>query len=296
MNHRGASLTVFGTSVVGGSGYLVAQAILNEVGPLTLSAIRFILAGSVLLLLCRVVKADLSSAVFRLALWPGLVLALAMSCGIIGLKGSLSTIAAFLVCSDAFFIPLVDRLLFGRRTTREVSIGLLIGGSGIALLTLKPSFKISISDCWLLASAVFWAAYTSTVAHAVGRQAALPVSCASHLIAGLLVGVFALSFEQMPSALSTQAVFALLYFALVISALRFTLMAKAQQSLTPSEMGLMFLAEPVAAALFGYLVAREVLSVQQWIGASLVCVALLVPVILSSHRDRLRKWLGLGHA
>jgi drug/metabolite transporter (DMT)-like permease len=233
--------------------------------------------------------------VVRLAFWPGLLLALALSCGIIGLKDSLSTIAAFLVCSDAFFIPLIDRLLFGRRTQRDISLGLLVGGAGIVLLTLKADFHISTSDCWLLASAVFWAAYTSTVAHAVERQAALPISCACHLIAGLLVGVFAFGFEKLPIALSTSTVFALIYFALIISALRFTLMAKAQQVLTPSEMGLIFLAEPVAAAILGYLVANEILSRQQWIGASLVCLALLIPVILSGRRDRLKKSLGPGH-
>ena len=295
MNHRVASLTVLGTSVVGGSTYLVAQTILKEVGPLTLSAIRFCLAGAVLLLLCKRQKAVLSPSVVRLAFWPGLLLALALSCGIIGLKDSLSTIAAFLVCSDAFFIPLIDRLLFGRRTQRDISLGLLVGGAGIVLLTLKADFHISTSDCWLLASAVFWAAYTSTVAHAVERQAALPISCACHLIAGLLVGVFAFGFEKLPIALSTSTVFALIYFALIISALRFTLMAKAQQVLTPSEMGLIFLAEPVAAAILGYLVANEILSRQQWIGASLVCLALLIPVILSGRRDRLKKSLGPGH-
>jgi drug/metabolite transporter (DMT)-like permease len=282
-----ARLIVVGTSVLGGSAYLVVQRVLQEMGPLTLSSVRFLLGGVLLLSIVRWLKTPFTWGLLASAAIPGITLGIAMTCMVTGLKSSLSTVAAFLVCSDAFFIPVIDRLLFGRKTSMLTIACLAVGAIGLSLITLHDGLRVATSDLWLLAAAVFWAAYCSTLGHVVRHYHALSMSCAAHLIAGTVVGVVCYFVEAPPSSLSSGALLGVLYFAVIISALRFTLKTRAQQVLLPAEMGLMFLIEPISAAALGVFFAHESLKTVQWVGALLVLVAVALPSLIRIRRGRL---------
>jgi drug/metabolite transporter (DMT)-like permease len=254
--------------------------------PLTLAALRFIIGGLALLLLALYWRQAITLRVLQAACIPGIALAFGLVMMVVGLQTAQSSVAAFLVCSDAFFIPVVDWLLYRRRADKMVLSGLGIGGAGLAFLSYSGSVEISVGTWWLLGASVVWAVYYSTVGHVAARFGSVALCCCAHIVAGVTLLLLFSPLGALSPTISAKTWWLVLYIAVVISAVRFALMTKVQSVIPSPEMGLIGLLEPVAAAVVGIAFANEWLSFSQWIGACLVLFAVAMPLLSGVRRRR----------
>lgn len=282
-----ARWVVTATAVLGGTGYLTVQSALVEISPLTLAALRFILGGLALLVLALYWRQRITLRVLQAACIPGVALAFGLVMMVVGLQTAQSSVAAFLVCSDAFFIPVIDWILYRRRADKMVLVGLGVGGTGLAFLSYSGSFEISVGTWWLLGASVVWALYYSTVGHVAARFGSVALCCCAHIVAGITLLLLFSPLNEVSPAISTKTWLLVVYIAVVISALRFALMTKVQSVIPSPEMGLIGLLEPVAAAGIGIACANEWLSLSQWIGAILVLGAVAMPLLAGVRRRRM---------
>ena len=260
-------------------GYLATQKAVAELSAITCTALRFILAAVTLLVICLFRRSVVTTVTLRGGCVPGLLLALGAYLLAEGLATSKSSVAAFLVCSDVFLVPLVELLLFGKRTERGIILGLLAGGVGLALLTINGELSLTAGSGYLLVSAVTWAVYYSTLGRAVQFHDSVALACAVHCVAALTLVTVATPFRALPGSISLEVVGILLFMGVLLSGIRFAFMTAAQKVIEPSELGLVLLLEPVFATVCGVVVAGELLEPQQWAGAMVIFIAIALPLL-----------------
>lgn len=280
MSKTTARLVILVSCFVASAGYLATQRAVLEISAVTCTALRFLLAALTLLCICRVRNAIVQADTLRAAFVPGAFLALGAYLLAEGLASEKSSVAAFLVCSDVFLVPVVELLLYGKRTERGILAGLAAGGIGLALLTLDGTLSLSAGAGYLLISAVTWAVYYSTLGRVVKSHDSVALACAVHCVAALLLAAITSPFSDISGPFSGEVVGILLFMGVLLSGIRFAFMTAAQKVIEPSELGLVLLLEPVFATLCGVVVAGEELRPLQWCGAAVVLAAIAIPLLL----------------
>jgi drug/metabolite transporter (DMT)-like permease len=261
-----------------GSSYLFMKMGLESMGEFNLIALRFgfafLLAAAIFYRRLR--NSDLKTVKYASLL--GLILFAVFISITFGLKTTTTSNAGFLVSLTVIFVPLISIFVFKRKIEPKLIISTLVAVTGIALLTIQLPFKITVGDLLCIATALFYAIHIIVVSFAAQEVDTLNLGIWQLGFAGLYGFIFSFIFETPSLPSTTQGWMAILVLSIFCSALGFVIQIVAQKYTSPARTGLIFSLEPVFAALFGYLFAHEILSLNGYIGAFLV----LFSVILSS--------------
>lgn len=264
-------------SCLGGTAFLAGQFVMREIEPFTFCTLRFFLSSAALLLISRLRGSRITTSVIKASLLPGISLASAMLLLFFALRTSVSGVASFFANSDSFLIPVVGLLFFGKKTTTQTIVALIIGASGLALLTIRADFSIRHEEMMMAISAVCFAFYFCSSGKAVEKEDPILITAFSQLLGGIYCSIFAVTHDTPLHLPPPGAILGLLYFAFVLGAAAFALRAAILRVISPSELGVFFLAEPCVAVLLGYTLNDERLTLQQGIGLAVIFVALVIP-------------------
>ena len=130
--------------------------------------------------------------------------------------------------------------------------------------------KLNIGDAVTLLSAVGYALQVVLAAKYVKNCS--PAGLAFVQIAVVAVLSFApmVAFEGVPAVFPVPALAAIAFLAIFASIFAEWVQMGAQREIDPSRVSLILLAEPLFAALFGFLLLGETLDMAQWLGAMLM--------------------------
>ncbi|WP_040405397.1 EamA family transporter [Amycolatopsis nigrescens] len=276
--------------VVWGSTYLAIRYLVESIPPLLGAALRFGVAGPVLLLVVLVASGRgalrMSRAQFGSAALAGLLMA---GCG----QGLLtvaetkisSGLAALLVASVPLFVLMMRRVL-GHRPPAVTLIGVLLGLAGIALLVLLggPAEGAHGTAAWapwvMLLAAFSWAA--GTVASTRLPMPANPFAAAAVelCVAGAALGAVGLATGQRldPGAASGASWLGLGYLIVAGSLIGYSSYVFVLSRLPVSTVATYAYVNPVIAVLLGVLFAGERFGPAQLAGGVLVIAAVVVVV------------------
>jgi len=265
----------------------VAQALGNaHMGPFTFNALRFTLGALALIpLLIWEGKRRKSPLQFNVkqnlvpALLTGLVLFAGASCQQIGLLGTTAGKAGFITGLYVVLVPLLA-LLWGRRTHRAHWLGALLATAGLYLLSVKRGFTIAPYDLIVLAGAFIWAGHVHLIDAYAGKVGALRLSILQFAICGLLSGASALVFESMDLRGIEEGLWPILYGGFLSVGLAYTLQVVAQRRAEPAHAAIILSLEGAFAALGGWLVLGESLSLRDLVGCGLMFAGMLVSQIM----------------
>jgi drug/metabolite transporter (DMT)-like permease len=163
--------------------------------------------------------------------------------------------------------------------------GVAFSTVGLAFLTLErnPSGACTLvpfvwqrGDLIVLGCAICFALHIITVSLFAPRTEALALTVVQVLVVALLSGVASWAFEQRPSAVSADIWRAAAFTGLLATAAAFAVQNSVQTWTTATHTALIFVTEPVFAALFGYLFAGERLTQQALVGGGLVLMGMLL--------------------
>jgi len=264
------------TTVIGGTAYVVSKSLLLEISPENLIFYRFLFGIIFLVILRPKSVLTLDRQTLGLGAGVGAVMALSMFALFYGLRTTGSGIAAFLANSEFLFIPFIELLLFKKRISRLIWLSLSLGVIGIILISLGKDLRISLGELFLCASSIGFAFTAILSVRATRLVPTYKLTISMMLFAGLLAGI--VSATQGSLALPPIAVLPhLLYIGIVVTGLRFLLVLIAQRSVSASHSGIIYLAEPVVAAIFGVVLLKEQLTMNQILGmVSMLLAALLI--------------------
>lgn len=201
--------------------------------------------------------------------------------------------AGFITATYIVLVPVLNLMVFRKKTRPVIWIGVAIALAGLYLLCLdKASLSLGLSDVLLILCALAYAFQILAIDRFSPRFDALKLSAIQFLTCGILASLVMVFADIVPVGLSAWAApFAswgawipLLYAAILSSAVGYTLQIVGQKGLNPTVASLLMSLESVFAALAGWLILRQHLTPRELLGCALVFVAVLLAQLPASSR------------
>ena len=274
MPRRAGIFTLVLITLVWGTTFVIVKETVTTVSPALLLALRFTVAA----LLLAWVRPN------RKALVPGLILGVLSFLGFatqtIGLVSTTASKAAFITGLSVILTPLFSVLYFRYRGFRHsvplrAYLAAAVALVGLGLMSLTGAQGLTAGDVWILGTAVFYAFYILYLGEVAPKHGALELSAVQFWPMAVLAWVWAAPQLGQLGSLSAGSVWSIVYLGAVATALVSVLQVRAQRVVSAHVAALIFVLEPVFAALFAYLLLGERLGVWGWVGAGLVGVAML---------------------
>ena len=273
---------------VWGSTFLAIRIGVHEVPPLMLAAMRFSVAGLVLYLwmLARGVRSPTRRQWLSASLLALLIFVLDYGLLFWAEQRVPSGIAAVILAIIPVFMALSEIVILRtQRLTLRLALALLIGMCGVAVL-MSHSLNLAGAPIETKgAVALIFAAFTWSIASALGRKLPLPeskvMSSGSQMLAGgIMLALASAAFGEFrgfhPSAVSREAWLALLYLIIAGSIIGFTAYVWLLHHQSPTKVGTYAYVNPVVAVALGYLLGGETLGIRTIVGTLFVLVSVVI--------------------
>lgn len=283
-------------NLVYATSYVAARVALAVVPPATLVLLRLVLASLILVPLARAAGPAPGLAPGergRLVVMGVVGTAAAFAFGHWGLLHSTATNAALLIVVEPLALLLFSPALLGERlTSRErAGAGCALAGAVLVVVDGIPGVTEHLVPHWrgdvlLALSGVAYATYTLVGRPLLVRHRALPLTGRS-IVWGVpaMLPLVALEWrEGLRAALTPTALAAVLYLAVVVTALGYLAWNWALERVTAARAAIFVNLQPVAGAVLGVAVLGEPLGPFTVLGAALVTLGLALTVKTAAAR------------
>jgi len=279
----------------------VAQRIgMQFLGPFTFNAVRFALGALVLFPLTLVSRQSciepassqtpsvsgkpaggnlLVGSLLGSGVLAGLALFLGSSFQQIGIVYTTAGKAGFITGLYVVFVPILG-LAWRQRTNRATWLGAILAVAGLYLLSVKAALRIERGDLLVLISAFFWAGHVQIIGWLSPRYNPFHLACVQFCTCSLLSLIAALVVETISSGAILDAAIPIVYTGVMSVGVAYTLQVVAQRRAHPSHAAIILSLEAVFAAMGGWLILNEFLSLRALIG----CCFMLGGMIVSQLR------------
>lgn len=293
-----ATLLLLTTAMIWGFAF-VAQARCGEIGAMTFNGLRFMLGAVSLLPVCLLFEKEKGGdgserkqkrkKTIIGALIAGTVLFIASGLQQIGIvyTGNPGK-SAFITGLYTALTPVLNALLFRRKTPWNSWLGVALATVGLYLLCLNPKegFSFAFGETVLLIGAFFWAGHILVVDRFVSVVNPLRFSCWQFFVCGAENLLFSLFFERPTAEDVTGALWPILYCGLLSVGVAYTCQIIGQKMSNPTFAAVVFSTESVFAAVGGVLwnlITPDSLHVNQQITPVGVigCCVIFAGIVLS---------------
>lgn len=272
MRRLHALLLVVAATVVWGATFTVVKAALDDSGPLTFLALRFLLASACVMAIAGGVR-NLAptpwSLVCGAALFGGYVLQT------VGLTTTTPARSAFITAIATLLVPAVEPLLGVNRFSVRVVVGGGLALVGLGVLLRPEAGSVAVGDILTLGCAVAFAAHIVALHMAVRQVPATRVNAVQVLVAGVLA-LPAASVEGWRCTFTPRLGVALLVTAVLATVAAFWAVTAAQETLSAAETSVILAFEPVAAAVVSTVLGSDALTPSLVGGGSLVVAGVVL--------------------
>lgn len=296
-----ADVLLFLVTLVWGTTFVVVKNAIGTMGPLTYLAVRFSLAGSVLLV-WHVAKYGLrprrseagsgaspawyssSRRFYTGGLLAGLALGFAYATQTLGLVTVAAGKAAFITGLSVVFVPIGARLIL--RNTPDVAsvIGVSLATVGLGLMSLQLPLDVASGDILVLLCAIGFATHILLVGTYSNEGDPVLFAGIQLVVVAIGTGVCAFIFER-PIVVPRSAWGAIVFTALAATSMAFLIQSTVQRYTSATHTALIFSAEPVFGAVSAWLLASEVMTGREIVGAACILVGMLVSELGSAKKE-----------
>lgn len=257
-----------------GSTFFMIKDLLERVPAVDFLAVRFLIAGLVMLAVAHRSVLALPRVVLGRAAVVGAVYGVAQILQTVGLAHTAASVSGFITGMYVVCTPLLAAVLLRTRITGLTWAAVVLATVGLAVLSLQ-GLSVGYGEGLTFVASVLFALHIvslgawSTAEHALGMSVVqLLVIAAICLVATAPNGVV------VPDTGRDWA--AVVYMALVAGAVAMLAQTWAQSQLSPTRTALVMSMEPVFAALFAVLLGGEQLTGRMLGGGALVLAAMLL--------------------
>lgn len=280
------------TALIWGSTFVAQSLGMEHIGPFLYTGLRFMIGSLVVLPLVLLVRPRLDQP-FRRFSWPmvagSLVLGVVLTIGInlqqVGLLFTTVTNSGFITGLYVILVP-VFGLVIGMRSGLGIWSGAVLAVVGMLLLSVNENYRIAGGDLLQLAGAACWAVHVLLVGTLATRFDPIRVSFIQFAVCALISLLMALVFEDIQWQAIRLALPAVLYGGLLAVGIGFTLQVVAQKHAIASHAAIILSLEAVVAAIAGWLVLNETLSLRGFIGCCLMLTGMLVAQLVPIYQQR----------
>jgi drug/metabolite transporter (DMT)-like permease len=274
------------TAVIWGFAFVAQRSGMRYIGPFMFNAIRFMLGGCVLipLIVYRNQRYGTVSDPGHLFFSPafiknGLLIGIVLFCGAslqqIGMVYTTAGKGGFITGLYVILVPIIG-LFIGRRTRWSGWVGALLATFGMYLLCVTDILTIERGDLWVLASAFFWANHVLIVGWLSPKMDTIKLACAQFLVCAMLSLTAAILTEPIQVSAIWECILPILYGGLMSVGVAYTLQVAAQKDAPPAHASIILSLETVFAALSGWLLLSESLSLRAVVGCGFMLAGMLL--------------------
>ena len=276
-----AVLALLAMTACWGSTFPLIKGLLERVPTLDFLAVRFAVAGVVMVLVAPRALRRLRPAARRRAVVLGLLYGLAQILQTAGLAHTAASVSGFVTGLYVVATPVFAAVLLGTRITATAWGAVALATAGLAVLTLD-GFSVGYGEALTLVAAMLYAL------HIVGLgQWSNPANAMGLSVVQMAVIAAVCTLVSAPNGIGTPHTgggwLSLLYMALVAGALALLAQTWAQAHLSSTRAAIIMTMEPVWAAFFAVLFGGETLTGRMLVGGALVLTAMYL-VELSPRR------------
>ncbi len=304
MTRRSLDLVAVSELVLAGAlwgfGFVAAVWALRDFGMFTIGTLRCAIAFVVGMMICLTIprlRRALSWSQFRLAMWPGFFITLTLILQTWGLRYTTATKSGFITCIYILIVPVMERILLGRRIPKYHFAFVLLALLGMALICDLPQYFMTpradaagfdpreawnIGD-WLTLACAFAASLQIVWFGKIHSKikSSFVFNIYQTFWAGLIPCCLMFIFETLPSHVHALPFWGLMSLALGSTMIAFALQVRAQKKIAPSLASLLYLLESPFAAFFGIFFLGERFTFQNGLGCTIIIFALGASVLVA---------------
>ncbi|MBN2899314.1 MAG: DMT family transporter [Clostridia bacterium] len=193
-----------------------------------------------------------------------------------GVQYTSASNAGFLTCIAAIFVPMLSFICLKTKIQQKTIFSIFLAIIGVALLTLKESMTFQVGDIYCILCSLFFAVHIVVTGQLTQKVDSLNLGIFQLGFLAIYSTLIAIAIEtpQLPSTPSSWGV--VLALSLFCSAFGFVTQTVAQKYTSAVHTGLIFSLEPVFAAFFAFMVFKEILTIQGYVGALLLFASLII--------------------
>ena len=276
------SIMLLLAAIIWGTAFVAQSKGMDYVEPFTYNSIRTLIGGIALFPVNAVLskRSSLHSVTHRKVsiiggICCGIILFAASSFQQLGISMTTAGKAGFITALYVIIVP-VSGLFFGKRPHIKIWVCAAVAVAGFYLLCVKKHFTISDGDIYVLISAFFYAFHIIAIDYFNARKAdCMLMSCIQFFTAGTIMAICMFIFEAPSLENVLEARYTILYTGIMSCAVAYTLQIAGQKYTEPSVATLIMSLESVFAALSGWLILHEKLSIREIIGCIFVFSAVI---------------------
>ncbi len=272
-----------------GATFVIVKEALYDISSMAFIAIRFMIAG--LILLPFMIKKKFTRDTTRAGILLGFLLFMGFATQTFGLKFTSATKSGFLTGTAVIMIPLLQVIIEKRAPTKGVILGTIIvligisflssGGSSIVNLLQDIGTNFNFGDGLTLICALFFALYIIFLDVETSKYDFWMLLFLQIITTAVLSVIFLFIFsvaelETIRVNLTNNLITAVLYTSIFATLITTALQTKYQKNVTPAKAGIIFSFEPIFAAVFAFFILGEKITNFGYLGAGLIIFGLLV--------------------
>jgi drug/metabolite transporter (DMT)-like permease len=279
---RRATLLLLATTVLWGSSFFamdwgtrgLALHVGSAAAPSAFLFLRFLTAALLQILIFPRLIGSLSGPVVR----AGAILSIPFYAGFIlqatGLVSATSTVVAFLTSLFVVITPLIGRLFFKERIAASTLAGAVVSLAGVYVLT-DPSGGLGRGELLSIACAVAFA-FQIQMTNVVTRNhtpeaVSLVQFCCAVVYSGITMAAIGVSPAGLFRSLGERHVaWTVLYTAAACSVIAMGVLNRYQRDISATRASVLYMFEPVIAALFGALLTGEAMTWRKVVGGAII--------------------------
>jgi drug/metabolite transporter (DMT)-like permease len=276
-----ADLLLLLTAVIWGLAFVAQRISAGQIGVYFFNAARFVIGAAVLWLITSLalrqpVSLRLNRQELAAAVTAGIVLFLGTALQQAGLQYTTAGNAGFITGLYVVIVPFLLAGVLRRPVSRWVWLAAGVAVLGLLLLSTGATLGINRGDLLELAGAFAWAVHVLVVGWAMRWMSVLRFSIVQFLLAAGLHLAFGLLFETPVAPWPAAAWLPVLYVGIFSTGIGYTLQAAGQRHAPETDAAFLLNLESVFAALGGYLLLGETLTLVQLVGCGLLLAAVLL--------------------
>ncbi len=278
------------TTVLWGTSFIITKNITEDIPIFFYLGLRFLIAFFGFAPFLPHLK-YLNKKIFLMGLITGLLYFFGIVFQTYGLQSTTAGKTGFITGLSTIFVPFLTWIGYKKRLHLRIWFAVILSIVGMAFLLLEGESGIIIGDLLVLGCAFFFAFYIVLNDKYVRLVDVYLYSIIQVVVITASSFTCSLILREPYNLLSYNIPFwvIMLYMGIAVMTLTLLFQNWGQQYQGPTTTAIIFTLEPVFAALFGFLIGNEILSLFGWIGCGLIFCAILITVIRANKTKETRK-------
>lgn len=272
-------------TLIWGSTFLIVKNAVRLSGPFTYLTLSYGVGSLTLAIIFHKRLRQITRTELLSGLILGLILFTGFALQTIGLQYTTVSKAGFITGLSVPLVPVFAFLLLRQKPTQGAIVGFVLSLTGLFLLSFNDKFNLAfgLGEMLILGAAIAFALHIVNVSKFAPQVDAINLAIVQLTLISLL-SLIVMPIAREPFVMPPLAVWgSVLFMGIVDVAFTLSAMIWVQQLVSGTRAALIYALEPMWAALFGFLLAGDKLSLLAWIGCGLILTGMIVGSVGKIH-------------